>query len=129
MTFINIGGIVNATTLWNDHMSGTDIGPGMCLIDRWIRQGSKKSYDENGIIAKSGKVNKIALDQLLENFYTKENILGTETIQSFDTKYFDMSFVKNLPIEDGAATLTEFTSQIIISSLRSAKNFEKKIIL
>ena len=29
-TFINIGGIVNTTTLRNGNMSGTDIGPGMC---------------------------------------------------------------------------------------------------
>ena len=40
-------------------MSGTDIGPGMCLIDRWIRKKSKKNYDENGILAKSGKINKL----------------------------------------------------------------------
>ena len=53
-------------------MSGTDIGPGMCLIDQWIRQNSKKNYDENGKIAKSGKVDKIALDQLLVNFYKKK---------------------------------------------------------
>jgi len=129
VTFINIGGIVNTTTLWNDNMSGTDIGPGMCLIDRWIRQGSKKNYDENGIIAKSGKVNKIALDQLLENFYRKENILSTGTIQSFDTKYFDFSFVKDLSLEDGAATLTEFTARIIISALKAADNNRQKIIL
>ena len=129
VTFINIGGIVNTTTLWNDNMSGTDIGPGMCLIDRWIRQRSKKNYDENGIIAKSGKVNKIALDQLLENFYRKENILGTVTIQSFDTKYFDFSFVKDLSLEDGAATLTEFTARIIISALKAADYNKKKIIL
>ena len=75
ITFVNIGGIVNTTTILNEgNMSGTDIGPGMCLIDRWVRQKSKKNYDENGIIAKSGKVNKIALDQLLGNFYEKENI-------------------------------------------------------
>ena len=43
VTFVNIGGIVNTTTLWNnDNMSGTDIGPGMCLIDRWVRQKLKK---------------------------------------------------------------------------------------
>ena len=119
VTFVNIGGIVNTTTLWNDNMSGTDIGPGMCLIDRWVRQKLKKNYDENGIIAKSGKVNKIALDQLLENFYEKENILSTTSIQSFDTKYFDFSFVKDLSLEDGAATLTEFTAQIIISALKT----------
>ena len=130
VTFVNIGGIVNITTLWNDNnMSGTDIGPGMCLIDRWIRQGSKKSYDENGIIAKSGKVNTKALDKLLENFYKKEKILNKGSIQSFDTKYFDFSFVKDLSLEDGAATLTEFTARIIISALKATDHNKEKIIL
>jgi len=130
VTFVNIGGIVNTTTLLNNgNMSGTDIGPGMCLIDRWVRQKLKKNYDENGIIAKSGKVNKIALDQLLENFYKKENILSTGPIQSFDTKYFDFSFVRDLSLEDGAATLTEFTARIIISALKAADRYKEKIIL
>jgi len=130
VTFVNIGGIVNTTTLWNDdNMSGTDIGPGMCLIDRWVRRKSKKNYDENGIIAKSGKVNKIILDQLLENFYEKKNILSTGPIQSFDTKYFDFSFVKDLSLEDGTATLTEFTARIIISALKATDRNKEKIFL
>ena len=38
-TFVNIGGIVNITTIGIDNnMSGTDIGPGMCLIDQWLRK-------------------------------------------------------------------------------------------
>ena len=130
VTFVNIGGIVNTTTLWNDNnMSGTDIGPGMCLIDRWVRQESKKNFDKSGIIAKSGKINKIALNQLLENFYEKENILGTRSIKSFDTKYFDFSFIKGLSLKDGTATLTEFTTRIIISALKAKNHNEKKIIL
>ena len=130
VTFVNIGGIVNITTLLNDgHMSGTDIGPGMCLIDQWLRLKSKKNYDENGIIAKSGKINKKSLDQLLENFYKKENILSTGPIQSFDTKFFDFSFVKGLSLEDGAATLTEFTTRIIIFALKTADRYKQKIIL
>ena len=130
VTFVNIGGIVNITTLLNDgHMSGTDIGPGMCLIDRWIRLKSKKNYDENGIIAKSGKINKKSLDQLLENFHEKENTLNTGPIQSFDTKFFDFSFVKGLSLEDGAATLTEFTTRIIIFALKATDRYKEKIIL
>ena len=130
VTFVNIGGIVNTTTLWNDdNMSGTDIGPGMCLIDRWVRHKSKRNYDENGIIAKSGKVNKIILDQLLENFYEKKNISSTGPIQSFDTKYFDFSFVKDLSLEDGTATLTEFTARVIISALKSTDRNKEKIFL
>ena len=130
VTFINIGGIVNITTLLNgDNMSGTDIGPGMCLIDRWLRQKVKKNYDENGTIARSGNVNKKSLEQLLKNFYEKKNTLTKEPIQSFDTKYFDFSFVKNLSLEDGAATLTEFTTQIIISAIKAKDRNKEKIIL
>ena len=32
--------------------------------------------------------------------------------KSFDTNDFDLSFVKELSLEDGAATLTEFTAEI-----------------
>ncbi len=129
-TFVNIGGITNITTVCHDDsMSGTDIGPGMCLIDRWIRKKTKKNYDENGAIAKSGKVNKLGLNQLLKNFYEKENSLNTSPIQSFDTKYFDFSFIKNLSLEDGAATLTEFTAKIIISAIKKTERYKEKIIL
>ena len=73
LTFVNIGGIVNTTTLWNnDNMSGTDIGPGMCLIDKWIRTNSKKKYDVNGDIAKSGKVNEI----VLEKYFNYDHLVG-----------------------------------------------------
>ena len=130
VTFVNIGGIVNVTTILDDDkISGTDIGPGMCLIDKWVRENSKENYDENGIVAKSGKVNKIALNQLLENFRTKDKISRTRVIQSFDTKYFDFSFVRDLSFEDGAATLTEFTAQIIISALKVSERNKEKIIL
>jgi anhydro-N-acetylmuramic acid kinase len=129
-TCVNIGGIVNITTILNNNkMSGTDIGPGMCLIDRWVRQKSKKNYDQNGLIAKSGKVNKVILDQLLKNFYTKENISNKEPIKSFDTKYFDFSLVKDLSLEDGTATLTDFTAQIIISAIKTVDRYKEKIIL
>jgi len=130
VTFVNIGGITNITTLWNDDkMSGTDIGPGMCLIDRLVRKELKKNYDEKGLIAKSGKINKILLKKMIKNFYQKENSLNTGTIQSFDTKYFDFSFVKDLFFKDGIATLTEFTAQIIISALKKKEFNRKKIIL
>tara|TARA_Y100000590_G_scaffold386893_1_gene460025 strand:+ start:206 stop:1318 length:1113 start_codon:yes stop_codon:yes gene_type:complete len=129
VTFVNIGGIVNTTTILNNSMSGTDIGPGMCLIDRWLRKKSKKNYDENGNIAKSGKIDKIALRRLLENFYEKLKTLDAGPIQSFDTKYFDFSLVNDLSLEDGAATLTEFTAQIIISAIKKTDRYKEKIIL
>ena len=130
VTFVNIGGIVNVTTLLNNNnMSGTDIGPGMCLIDRWVRQKSKKNYDKNGEIAKSGKINKMILQKLLNNFNKSEKILNVGSVKSFDTKYFNFFLVKKLSLEDGAATLTEFTAKILISALKTKKRFKKNIIL
>jgi len=128
--FVNIGGISNITTILNnDNMSGKDIGPGMCLIDKWLRKRLKKNYDDKGAVAKSGKVNKKALDQLLENFYKKEKSQKKRLVQSFDIKYFNSSFVDDLSTEDGASTLTEFTAQIIIAALKKINSCEKKIIL
>jgi len=130
VTFVNIGGIANITTISNDNaMFGTDIGPGMCLVDRWVRKKSKKNYDKNGMLGKSGKVDKLALDRLIKNFHQKENILNTDVIHSYDTKYFDFSFVNNLSLEDGAATLTEFTAKIIISAIKIKNRYKEKIIL
>ena len=66
---------------------------------------------------------------MLKNFYQKENSLNTGIIQSFDTKYFDFSFVKDLFFKDGIATLTEFTAQIIISALKKKEFNRKQVIL
>jgi len=128
--FINIGGITNITSFCNkDKMSGSDIGPGMCLIDRWVRQKSNNNFDKNGIIAKSGEVHKAVLEKLIKNFYNKDKILEKGPIKSYDTEFFDFSFIKNLPFNDGVTTLTEFTAQVIISFLKLKENNRKRIIL
>ena len=130
VTFVNIGGIANITTISSDDsMSGTDIGPGMCLIDRWVRKKTKKNYDVNGKLAKSGKVDQLILDKLIDKFNEIENVLSVDTIQSFDTKHFDFSFINNLSLEDGLATLTEFTVKIIISAIKAGNRYKEKIIL
>ena len=66
---------------------------------------------------------------MLKNFYEKENILEPGSIKSFDTKYFDYSFVQNLSTEDGAATLTEFTAQLITTFIKKLDLYKKNVIL
>ena len=100
-----------------------DIGPGNCLIDQWIRQNSKKKYDDNGEIAQSGKINKIILNQALENFSYNNSL------KSYDIKDFDTSFVRGLSLEDGAATLTEYTSEILQERLKISFDSSNKNIL
>ena len=109
---LNIGGISNVTVLdehKNDNFLSRDIGPGNCLIDEWVKKNTKNKYDKNGEIAKRGKIDELILNQALDNF---ENIFNKK-ILSFDIKDFSLGFVRGLNLEDGAATLTDFTGRII----------------
>ena len=36
-------------------LSSKDIGPGNCLIDRWVRTNSNQKFDIDGKLAKIGK--------------------------------------------------------------------------
>ncbi len=109
---LNIGGIANVTCIdKNDFMYSTDIGPGNCLIDQWIRLNSKRKYDKDGKIASTGKINKIILNKSLEYFDDKDGP------KSHDVKDFYLPSFRGLSLEDGAATLTEYTSEIINQSL------------
>ena len=81
----------------------------------------KNKYDNNGILASSGKTNELILNQALENFNINQPYEN-----SLDINDFDISFVKGLSLENGAATLTDFTAAQIIKALlysvRSKKN-------
>ena len=113
---LNIGGISNLTLikdLKEENLISKDIGPGNCLIDEWIRRNKKGNYDKNGEIASQGKTNKLILDQALNDF---ENI-PAKSINSFDVNDFEINFLRGLDLEDGASTITDFTSNIIASKL------------
>ena len=60
----------------------------------------------------SGKINKKILKKALEKISVKTK--GKIFNRSLDVRDFDISFVKGLSLEDGAATLTEYTSEIIV---------------
>ena len=117
VNIINIGGITNVTLiLGNEEIQkdvlAYDIGPGNCLINEWIRKNSDKKFDDKGSLAHSGKTNKLLLNQAIDNF----EISSIE--ESMDINDFDISFVKGLSLEDGCATLTEFSAYLISESLK-----------
>ena len=121
---MNIGGIANVTKVNNNsdnfqnNLIAFDVGPGNCLIDEWVRNNSKQKFDENGELAKSGKVDTLVLNQAIDNF----NINSYS--QSLDIKNFDVSFAKGLSLENGCATITNFTAYLISQGLKhiSQKN-------
>ena len=116
---LNIGGISNITIIKEPtgsfSFTSRDIGPGNCLIDSWVRKNSNNQFDRDGIFAVKGTSNDIIFEQAQELF---SNRLNLNTL-SFDVNDFDVSFVRGLSLEDGAATLTDFTARIIGSALLS----------
>ena len=115
---LNIGGIANVTAIVeynNNSFLSRDLGPGNCLIDEWVRNNTEEKFDKNGAIAKQGKTNELILNQALDNFENRPN----QNSLSFDTKDFSLGFVRGLSLEDGAATLTDFTGRIIGAGLFS----------
>ena len=110
ISVLNIGGISNITEIDKDFkITSMDIGPGNCLIDRWVRKNSKKLYDKNGNFAKKGKIDKFIFNQYLENYHYSK----IKSKRSLDINDFDISFAKGLSLENGSATITEITAEII----------------
>ena len=122
---LNIGGISNVSAIRNlesNNLTSIDLGPGNCLIDEWIRKNTKKKFDKNGEIAKAGKVDKLILNQALDNF---ENSFVKKRL-SFDTRDFSLGFVRGLNLEDGTATLTDYTGKAIVTNLLNFLSKDKE---
>ena len=124
---LNIGGIANITLIKKPigsmEIYSKDIGPGNCLIDEWVRNNCDQKYDKEGQLAATGNINEIIFEQAQELYLNRKY----KEKLSFDTNDFDISFSRGLSLEDGAATLTKFTSNIIGESLYSILNKETLI--
>ena len=130
INILNIGGISNITKTveWKnsghtDEIYAYDIGPGNCLIDEWVRKNSKKKYDKEGLLARSGSTDKLILNQALENFTENSNYE-----KSLDVKDFDIFFAKGLSLENGAATITNFTGTLIANGMSYAHGVSRPIM-
>ena len=129
---LNIGGISNITIIYepigSKEIFSKDIGPGNCLIDSWIRKNSNKKFDKDGLLACRGNRNEIIFEQAQELYFNRKN----KEKASYDTSDFDISFSRGLSLEDGAATITDFTASIIAESLTlnlNKKNLIKNVLI
>ena len=121
VVFLNIGGIANITYIPpEDQKDGEivarDIGPGNCLIDRYLKKKSKYKYDKGGKLAKSGKIAESVSTDFM--FWQTEHEERGENYSSLDInnsllKPVLFSDGSGLSLKDGAATITEYTSEIL----------------
>tara|TARA_A100000164_G_scaffold255682_1_gene227811 strand:+ start:232 stop:1377 length:1146 start_codon:yes stop_codon:yes gene_type:complete len=127
INILNIGGIANVTsTVDNNHLwkkyniNAYDIGPGNCLIDKWVRKNSTNKYDNEGLLAHSGKTDELILNQALDNFD-----ISSYYEKSMDIKDFDIFFAKGLSLENGVSTITDFTAKLISDGMNFVHGSEQ----
>jgi len=111
ISILNIGGVANLSWIHQESLMAFDTGPGNALLDDWVFEKTGRKMDHNGELARSGTVSEIALKKLMANPFFK-----LPAPKSLDRNYFresSIAAIAELNVEDGAATLTSFTSAAI----------------
>lgn len=123
---LNIGGIANFTFLpagTKGEMLASDTGPGNTLIDAATRNHFSKAYDEDGEIARKGKIDWEALQKLKSDPY-----FGRSLPKTTGPEYFNLSWAERrlreagLGLPEGAdlvATLTRLTAETIAEAIEN----------
>lgn len=133
---LNIGGIANFTYLPAGHQPKkvfvTDTGPGNTLIDQAIRFYFPDEYfDKDAARALKGKVDEQLLKELKSDSFFNMRFPKTTGPELFNIDYViraqKHSNTTEIPLDDLLSTLTRFSAETIVSSIRKAvkkDNFE-----
>lgn len=116
---LNIGGIANFTLLPPSNartsLLSTDVGPGNTLLNSYMSRLSQLNlpYDPEGRYAARGTINEALLKELIAHPFFELPYPKTTGVETFSLSYFEQALKASrsgdLPVEDNAATLTEFT--------------------
>ncbi|MED7818385.1 MULTISPECIES: anhydro-N-acetylmuramic acid kinase AnmK [unclassified Francisella] len=120
----NIGGIANTTIIPKnanaEDVYAFDTGPGNMMINRAVEVLFDKHYDEDGLIAKQGRVILEMLEELLSNKYLEQKPPKSTGRELFGIEYTDYiigKYKENSP-QDIVHTLTIFTAESIVNAYK-----------
>lgn len=124
----NIGGIANVTLLPAgaslEQIWAFDNGPGNMIIDEVVQRitKSEQTYDQDGKLAKQGRVNEKFLNQLMEDPYFQIQPPKTTGREYFGSSYVDRvmegATKEGMEAMDLIATVTAFTARSIAHSYK-----------
>jgi len=116
---INIGGISNLSFIKSkcnkNEIIGFDTGPGMCLVDRYVKEKWNIDMDSNGILSKKGQIDFNLLNYLLNNDFIQK-----VPPKSGSTEMYDYEYLSKL--------INKFSSINKYNFLRTLLNFTAKSI-
>jgi anhydro-N-acetylmuramic acid kinase len=119
----NIGGVANITWLGERRATadagqfpfailGFDTGPGNAMLDDWMLKYTGVAMDRDGKASGAGRVDAARLAKLLASPF-----FAQPPPKSLDRLAFDPRVIAGLSVNDGAATLVEFTAASIAQAI------------
>ncbi|MDB5484037.1 MAG: anhydro-N-acetylmuramic acid kinase [Caulobacteraceae bacterium] len=121
---LNLGGVANVTLVLPDGaLEAYDTGPANGMIDLWVQARTAARCDEDGALARAGRIDDGVLAAYLAHPYFRTQ--GPKSLDRFD---FSLEPVAPLSLEDGAATLTAFAAESVALGLRSLGRRPARVI-
>lgn len=122
---LNLGGIANITVLKPGlayPLCGFDTGPANSLIDALCVKYFNQSYDHNGELAASGKIQEKLLTSLLQDSYFKKAPPKSTGKEYFNLNWLEKHLDQDYAAEDLLATLTELSAQSTSDQIKQLFN-------
>jgi anhydro-N-acetylmuramic acid kinase len=125
---LNLGGIANVTLLRHDasldDAIAFDTGPANMLLDLFVRERTHglRSFDQDGAMAASGRVDESLLQAMLGDAYFAAPPPKTTGRERFGAQFLapHRQALAHLSSEDGAATITELTAASVAQAIGRA---------
>ena len=124
--FLNLGGIANVTVVGRKELYGWDIGPANALMDLWAQGKFQQPYDENGEIARSGRVIQSLLDDWLADPYFQKACPKSTGRDYFSRNMLEKVSLDKMSLVDVMATCCELTARTISVDLKKHADTQAK---
>ncbi len=131
---LNLGGIANVTIVparaSSDPLRAWDTGPGMMLIDAFVRSRSEGRWDEGGRLAARGRTSEATLHALLDDAYFDLAPPKSTGRERFGDAFFarHSAALEALDTPDGCATLCALTVESIARELERERVSRGRVV-
>lgn len=111
----NLGGIGNVSYINGSKILSFDTGPANMLMDLWIKQKKKRSYDKDGAFASRGLPDIRLVDKMLMHPFIHKKPPKSCGREEFGVQFLNKykNVLTKLSFEDQMATLLEFTVRTV----------------
>ena len=117
---LNLGGIANLTLLVpGQPVLGFDTGPANCLLDAWSLRHRGTPRDEGGAWARSGRIDAVLLQRLLDDPYFAAAPPKSTGREYFNLDWLDARLPASAEAADVQAALLQLSARSIADALRA----------